>query len=254
MIRLLWVFVLGLCLNSCSTKKEILYLQDADTYQETPVLYANSTLQPNDVLSIKVSAALPDMAEPYNFQSQQQGGGAMGGQMMSLMGYLVSENLTITFPVLGVISVAGKTTAELANDIRELLESGGHLKDPTVDVRLLNAKFTVLGEVNGPGTYGFTEQNITLLQALGYAGDLTINGKRDDIILIRELEGVRRITRIDLTNTEYLNSEFNIIKPNDVIVVNQNYARVKSAGVISNPAFLVSMISLTISTILLLTR
>jgi polysaccharide export outer membrane protein len=252
MIRLLWIFVLGILLNSCASKKDVWYMQDADDYPDTEIKYTNSLIQPNDVLSIQVSAALPEMAEPYNLQMGQ--GGAMNPQMMNLGGYLVSENLTINFPVLGTISVAGKTTMALGEDLRKLLEDGGHLKEPSVNVRLLNAKFTVLGEVNGPGTYVFTEQNINLLQALGYAGDLTINGRRDDIMLIRELEGVRRITRIDLTNTAYLDSEFNYIKPNDVIVVNQNEPRVKSAGFITNPVALIGLFSITLSTIILLTR
>ncbi len=227
-------------------------MQDSESYPDTPITYTNALLQTNDVLRIQVSAIVPEMAVPYNRPVQQ--GGGMNAQMLSLEGYLVSEDLTINFPVLGTLSVAGKTSQELGVVIKNLLEEGGHLKDPTVDVRLVNAKVSVLGIVNNPGTYAFTEQNITLLQALGYAGDLAINGRRDDIMLIREVEGVRRITHIDLTTTAYLDTEFNYIKPNDVIVVNPNEPKIKSAGFISNPAALLGIASILISTAILLTR
>jgi polysaccharide export outer membrane protein len=239
-------------MNSCASKKDILYLQDAYNYPETPINYTNALLQPNDVLRIMVSAAMPEMAVPYNRPMVQ--GGAMNAQMLSLDGYLVSEDLTINFPVLGTIDVGNKTTEQLAAHIKQLLETGNHLKDPVVDVRLVNAKFSVLGEVNNPGTYVFTEPNINIMQALGYAGDLNINGRRNDIIVIRELEGVRRISHIDLTNSAYLDSEFNFIKPNDVIIVNPNEPKVKSSGFIGNPATLLSVISIIISTTILLTR
>ena len=106
----------------------------------------------------------------------------------------------INFPVLGTISTLNLTTQDLAEFIKTELVERGHLTDPNVIVRLLNAKVTILGEVKAPGTYNFTEQNITLMQALGYAGDLTINGKRDDILITREVNGVRQVTHIDLTS------------------------------------------------------
>lgn len=252
MKHLLLMFLMALLVNNCASKKDVLYLQDANNYPETPITYTNALLQTNDVLRIQVSAAVPEMAVPYNRPMVQ--GGGMNIQMLSLDGYLVSEDLTINFPVLGNISVANKTISQLGIDIKQLLEDGNHLNNPVVDVRLVNAKITVLGEVNSPGTYVFTEPNINVLQALGYAGDLNINGRRDDVIVIRELEGVRRISHIDLTNSAYLDSEFNFIKPNDVIIVNPNEPKVKSAGFISNPASLLGVISILISTAILLTR
>ena len=121
-------------------------------------------------------------------------------------------------------------------------------------MRLINAKVTVLGEVNQPGTYNFTEQNITLLQAIGYAGDLTINGQREDIIVMRDEEGIRQITHIDLTTSDWLDSPYNFIKPNDVIVVNPNNPKVKSAGFVGNVGTLISVVSILFSTIVLITR
>lgn len=237
---------------SCASKKEILYLQDVDENANKDILYSNAKIQPNDVLRINISALNPESAIPYNVTPRNSNAGSV--QLLQLDGYLVSENLTINFPILGVLSVENKTTQEFAAYLKDLLESNNHLKNPAVDVRLVNAKVTILGEVNSPGTYNFTEQNITLLQALGYAGDLTINGKREDILVMREEDGVRQITHIDLTTSEWLNGPYNFVKPNDVIVVNPNNPKVKSSGFVGNVGTLISVISIVFSTIVIITN
>lgn len=246
------ILVCFLLISACVSKKEILYLQDADITAANNIVYTNSKIQPNDVLSIDVDALVPQSAIPYNKAGENSGGASIA--LLQLKGYLVSESLTINFPILGVIDVKDQTTQELALYLRELLESEGHLKNPTVNVRLINAKVTILGEVNAPGTFNFTEQNITLLQALGYAGDLTINGKREDILLMREELGVRQITHIDLTSSEWLDGPYYFIKPNDVIVVNQNNPKVKTAGYIPSLSALLGVMTVSLSLILLLTR
>jgi polysaccharide export outer membrane protein len=254
MDKLKWLLIL-LCFAavfSCTSKKEILYLQNADDYVNTDIPYTNAKIQPNDVLRITVGALVPESAIPYN--KVTNGAGAPNVALLQLDGYLVSEDLTINFPILGTLSVAEQTTQEFASYLKNTLETGGHLKSPSVDVRLLNAKVTILGEVNAPGTYSFTEQNITLLQALGYAGDLTINGKREDVLVMRDESGVRQITHIDLTSAEWLNGPYNFIKPNDIIVVNQNNPKVKSAGFVGNVGTLISVVSILFSTIVLISR
>ena len=162
-------------------------------------------------------------------------------EVMKLEGYLVSQNKTINFPVLGELSVASKSTADLEIDIKNRLETGGYLINPSVTVRLLNAKVTILGEVKQPGTFTFTENNISLLQALGLAGDLTINGDREDVILIREADGTRSTTHLNLTESAWLNGPYQNIQPNDVLVVNPNAAKVKTAGYIGNVSVVLAM-------------
>ena len=255
MLKLRSLFIIVCCyfLSSCVSKKEILYLQDVDAYATNQITYTNAEIQPNDALRIDVSALNPGSAIPYNKPSNGEGGGG-GLQLLQLEGYLVSEDLTINFPILGVLSVKAKTTQEFALHLRQLLETGGHLKSPTVDVRLLNAKVTILGEVNDPGTYNFTEQNISLLQAIGYAGDLTINGKRDDILVMRDELGVRQIAHIDLTSANWIESPYYFIKPNDVIVVNPNNPKVKTAGYIPSLPALLGVMTVSISLLILLTN
>ena len=123
-----------------------------------------------------------------------------------------------------------------------------------MSVRLLNAKVTILGEVNRPGTYNFTEQFISIPQALGYAGDLTIQGKRTDIILVREQEGTRTSSRIDLTTTNWMNNPEYRVMPNDVIVVNPNITKVKSSGFVGNASVVMSIVTTLLSITVLLTR
>ncbi|NRD23224.1 polysaccharide biosynthesis/export family protein [Winogradskyella litoriviva] len=246
-----YVLCCVLLLSSCTSKKEILYLQDANQYSNQEIVYANSKIQTNDVLRINVSALIPDSAIPYNKVTSGVGNSV---ELMQLDGYLVSEDLTINFPILGVLSTANMTTQEFAIYLKSLLIESGHLKNPTVDVRLVNAKVTVLGEVNQPGTFSFTEQNVTLLQALGYAGDLTINGKREDITIIRYENGVQQIAHIDLTSADWLNGPFNFVKPNDTIIVDPNNPKVKSAGFVGNVGTLISVVSILFSTIVLITK
>jgi polysaccharide export outer membrane protein len=172
-------------------------------------------------------------------------------QNVQNQGYLVSKDLEIKLPILGNVSVANKTLNELEIAIENLLISGEHLNDPTVMISLLNAKFTTLGEM-GTGTHYFSENNLTILQAIGMAGDLNINGLRDDIILIREIDGQRTVAHLDLTAATLFDSPYYFIKPNDLIYVKPNDVRVRSAGFITGPTALIGFGTLILTTILLL--
>ena len=247
------VFIIIGLLQSCASKKQMLYLQDVDTVNSQEVTYNNHTLQVDDILKISVGALVPEAAIPYN---NVTGASVVANSIdvMKLDGYLVSQNSTINFPILGELSVKDKTTKDLESEIKKLLVDGGYLINPNVTVRLLNAKFTILGEVQNPGTYSFTENNISLLQALGLAGDLTINGSREDIMVLRYVDGVQTTQRIDLTSSSFLKGPYQMIKPNDVIVVNPNSARISSAGYIGSIPILLGVITSSLTIILLFTR
>lgn len=246
--------LIGCFLSSCSTNKDILYFQDAQIYKETEVAYRTNTLQPNDIIQVNISASLPETAIPYN-RIQGTNINLNNTEAMNLRGYLVSPEGYITLPILGKIEVWGQTTTQLEQTLLNMLKTGDHLVDPSVNVRLVNGKVTVLGEVRNPGTFVFLEQNLTVTQALGLAGDLTINGKRNDILLIREEDSKRRITHIDLTTAAWMvDPEFSKIKPNDVLVVQPNKAKVKTAGYIGNVSTLIAVTSTILSITILLTR
>ena len=242
-----------LLLQSCVSKKEMLYLQDLPSYNNTEVTYNNHTLQVDDILKISVGALMPEAALPYN---NVTAGSVVANNIdvMKIDGYLVSQNHTINFPVLGELSVKDKTTQDLENDIKKLLFDGGYLINPSVNVRLLNAKVTILGEVNNPGTFSFTENNISFLQALGLAGDLTINGSREDLVVLRRLDGLQTTERINLTSSSWLSGPYQMVKPNDVIIVNPNSAKLKTAGYVGNVSTILGITSLLLSSIILLTR
>jgi polysaccharide export outer membrane protein len=253
-IKFTFLTLLALILfQSCVSKKEMLYLQDLESFNNSEVTYNNHTLQVDDILKITVSALMPEAAIPYN---NITAGSVVANNIdvMRLDGYLVSQNSTINFPVLGELSVKEKTTQDLENDIKKLLIDGGYLINPNVTVRLLNAKVTILGEVKMPGTFSFTENNISLLQALGLAGDLTINGSREDVVVLRRVDGVQATTRINLTSADFLSGPYQMVKPNDVIVVNPNSAKVKTAGYVGNVSTILGITSLLLSSIILLTR
>lgn len=249
----IFLLLLIMALQSCASKKNVLYFQDAQSYGNTDIKYGEAEVQPNDILKITVSALVSESALPYNIQLPSENPN-LNVELLKLQGYLVSTDGTISFPVLGRLQVANKTPRDIEKELEGILEKGGHLVEPMVSVRLLNAKVTILGEVKAPGTYNFTEQNITLPQALGYAGDLTINGERNNIMLIREELGTRRIIHVDLTDTAWFNSPQYYIKPNDVIVVSPNDAKVKSAGFIGNAGTVLTIASLILTSVVLITR
>jgi polysaccharide biosynthesis/export protein len=252
--KTIYLPVLVFLLNqSCVSKKEMLYLQDIESFNNTKVTYNNHTIQVDDILKISVGALMPEAALPYN---NVTAGNMVANNIdvMKLDGYLVSQNSTINFPVLGELSVKEKTTKDLENDIKKLLVDGGYLTNPNVTVRLLNAKVTILGEVKMPGTFSFTENNISLLQALGLAGDLTINGSREDVVVLRRVDGLQTTAHINLTSANFLSGPYQMVKPNDVIVVNPNSAKLKTAGYVGNISAILGITSIILTSILLFTR
>jgi polysaccharide export outer membrane protein len=237
-------------LTSCVTKKEMHYLNASPPSSSLIFKWSDLYIQPNDIISVKVTTEAPELAAAYNIVTAQQV--MMQGNQMQLQGYLVSNDGSINIPVLGIQKLAGLTLEQAENQIQKALVSQGFLKNPVVVCRLLNAKFTVLGEVRSPGTYIYYENNLTLLQALGLAGDLTINGVRKKVTIIRTENGVQTYGSVDLTKSDWFTSPYYFVKPNDVIIIDPNSARVKSAGVIGNAGSVISIISVLLSSFLII--
>jgi polysaccharide export outer membrane protein len=252
MRKSIFIIVSFLMMSSCTSKRNITYLNGVDKYLNTNIITHKIpyTIQPDDVLRIEIRSIVPEAAIVYNRISNHTNT-STNLNLLQLEGYPVSSDYTINFPVLGTLDVKGPTL-ELEKKITKLLLDGGHLVSPTVSVRLLNSKFTVLGEVNQAGTYTFIDRNLTLLQALGYAGDLTISGKRKNITLIREINGIRSVKKLDITSKDILDNSDYYIMNNDVIIVNPNYNRIKSAGFIGSPQSIASISSLLLSITLLI--
>jgi polysaccharide export outer membrane protein len=236
-------------LQSCTTKKNMLYLQDLDTYSNSTLNYAATKIQPNDILKINISDLNPLVSAPFNISDGLEN--LQSVEMMQLSGYLVTPQGNVTLPILNEIKVGSLTPAEAELKIKERLISEGYLVNPTVVVRVLNNKFTILGEVNSPGVKTFTEQSISLLDAIGLAGDLTYSAIRKDIKLIRELDGKRLVYHIDLRTASWMSDPNFRIRQNDVIVVTPNKLKVNSGGLIKDPLQLLAIIASILSLYLL---
>ena len=246
----------AIILSSCATKSQLVYLKDSDkqnTYSKVDFSALKNTIEVGDILKIDIQTIVPEAAIPYN-KITTNNISSQNFDVLKLEGYLVDDSKMINYPVLGKIGIDGLNENDLESKITQLLLEGNHLTNPTVKVRRVNSKFTVLGEVAKPGTYSYYDQHLNLFQALGYAGDLTIDGKRKDVKLIREENGTREVYTIELTKAELLNSSTYFIKNNDVIIVNPSFSKVKSAGFIGSPASVASIASLLLSITLLITN
>lgn len=242
-------------MQSCASKRDLLYLGDNAIDKISDEKIKNQSIEVNDILSIKIYSLDPESSKIYNIDLLESStGGGVGLELAKLKGYLVSDVAAIVMPVLGTVEVGNKTTAELEAYLRYRLINEGHLKDPTVVVRILNSKVTVLGEVRTPGTFTFSEKNLTIFQALGLAGDLTINGERRDVVVVRQDRDSKKIYHIDLTSKNWMSTELYYIKQNDVIIVNPNTAKIKSSGIIGNPSTLVSIVSFLLTGFLLIKK
>jgi polysaccharide export outer membrane protein len=242
------VIVLLISMGSCVAKKEILYLQDVEGKNALEaIVKVEPKIQQNDILSINVSALDAEAALPFNLFE--------AGNTTSVpkpITYLVNSDGDINFPVLGKIKVEGYTTKEITDQLTESLAI--YIKNPIVNIRLTNFKITVLGEVKSPGTYPVPNERISILEAIGLAGDLTIQGKRKTVTLIREQEGKRTFVDIDLTNREILNSPYFYLAQNDVLIVEPNKSKINSSAVGANTGIILSTISFLISILAIVTR
>ena len=161
--------------------------------------------------------------------------------------YLVDLNGFIEFPVLGNIKLGGLTRSQATQLLKTKLTD--YIKDPIVNIRLANFTVTVLGEVNNPGTFTVEDERISLIEAIGLAGDLTIYGKRENVFLIREDNGVKRFTKFDLTSIKVVNSPNYYLTQNDVIYIEPNKAKIRSSSYNQNNVIIISAVA-TLATII----
>lgn len=221
---LLAVMAIATC---CATTRDITYFQDIDEIDLKPLSTEyEAVIKKDDRLSIVVSGPDKMVVAPYNL-TLTDGTSSSVDPERSTLAYLVDPNGDIDFPILGTIHVEGMTRNQLVEYLT--VRIGRDVKDPIVYVSFRNYKITVLGEVHNPGTYYFDSEKISILQALGCAGDLLLTARREGILLIREEEGIQRHYPIDLRSAELLQSPNFYLKQNDVIVVPPSASRVASA-------------------------
>ena len=250
----LLVFLIGfLVLTSCSTRKEIVYFQG---YEKLENMKSEMKFEPvfevNDILHIKVSSLNEDVVAPFQMSTggQRQGGGMQ--QNPALMGYMVGIDGGFQFPVLGKVPAAGLSRSELEAYLTEEIKT--YVTDPVVAVRLLNFRVIVLGESGGQTVVPVENERISVPELMATVGGISYDGLRDNIVVIREVDGVKSIVRLDMTSADVFSNPFYYLKQNDIVYVEPTLRKVKSAGWVTSPMGLVSIGTTIFSLIILFTR
>jgi polysaccharide biosynthesis/export protein len=216
-------------LASCSEPRKLAYFEGAP---ETGIKSQQPTVEPviqkNDIISINVSSLNPEASSIFNAPNLTSANMQAGGNFSTVGGYLVNFEGKIQFPVLGPVHVEGLTKAQLSTYLAQQLTEKKLLVDPIITIRHLNFKVSVLGEVGHPGVFPIASEKVTILEALGLAGDITIYGKKDNVMLIRENEkGEKTVMRLDMNAPDVLGSPYYYLKSNDVVYVEPLKDRVK---------------------------
>lgn len=241
--------------NSCTSPKKLIYFQGSIPNSEANKNY-NPLLKPDDLLSITIVAQDQEAIKPFNLPAYTLYGNNIGGYAQGAPtppGYLIDADGNIDFPIIGKLKVSGLTRTAAVDLIKENLKP--YLVNPTVLIRILNYKVTVLGEVKNPGTFTIPNERVTLLEAIGIAGDLQITGRRKNVLVIRENDGKKTEYKVDLTSKDLFNSPVYYLTQNDVVYVEPNRARINSSVI--NPAnagIVISAVSLIISVIVLISK
>ncbi len=225
------VLVLILC-ESCNSSKKITYFENVgDSTFKSLLGTIEAPLQNNDILTINISSLNAEASAIFNPTSNSVNKVASSsGNDVVAGGYLINSDGTIQLPIIGNVIAAGLTKKQLKESITKIILSKKLLIDPIVDIRYLNFEVTVIGEVAKPTVITVPNEKISLIKALGLAGDLTIYGKRENVLLIRE-EGGKKITRyLDLNSSDFFNSPYYYLQPNDVVYVEPNKSKVASAS------------------------
>ena len=242
------LMVAALWLTSCSAPKNIAYIKNSDwtDLSKSAYLY-DAHIMPKDVLTITVNTVNPEASAPFNLtMSSSSSNSSSGG---SLLTYLVDNNGTIEFPVLGQLKVVGLTKSECEKMIHDKIKPYLNVNEhPVVTVRMTNYKITVLGEVNSPGMFTVTNEKINIFEALAQAGDLTIYGVRDNVKLIREdANGKKEVHTIVLNDVNLVSSPYYYLQQNDILYVEPNSVKAKNSTVGQTTTLWFSATSILIS-------
>lgn len=244
-------FALLLC--SCNAQQNVLYLQNIDNSAESNIPHNTIIrIKPLDQITVVVNSKNPELAIQFNSSSNYN---ALTGSVVSngvgsehsIQVLTVDNEGYINMPIIGRVECAGLTREELAHKIEELIREGGYIQDPNVNVRFATLTLSVVGEVNRPGRYDIIKDKLTIFEALALAGDMTIYGKRDDVLVVREIEGKSIVTTLDLRSPEVFNSPCYYLEQNDVIIVNPNKYKAATSEINQNRSFWISLASTAIS-------
>ncbi|MBQ5737693.1 MAG: polysaccharide biosynthesis/export family protein [Alistipes sp.] len=248
----LFLLAATLLLGACNAQHRVLYLQDIESGSEIalPDNY-QLRIKPLDQLTIVVNSKDPLLARPFNsstsYNSISASGNISSANENSLQIITVDTEGNIKLPIIGTVNCAGLTRMELATLIEEKIKASNYIPDPLVNVRFASTSISIIGEVNKPGRYDIKRDEINILEALALAGDLTIFGSREDVAVIREINGKNVVTKLDLRSSEIFHSPCYHLEQNDIIVVSPNKYKAATSEINQNRSFWISLASTGIS-------
>jgi polysaccharide export outer membrane protein len=243
------VACVSLLFASCTSSKKVAYLQTLTDELPPAAAGYEARIMPKDLLTITVVCSDPIAAQPFNLVVPNSESSVARGTTYSqpvLQNYLVNNNGEIDFPVVGVLKIGGMSTQEVTNMIVDKLSP--YLKErPIVTIRLINYRVSVIGEVTRPGTFTINNEQVSLFEALAMAGDMTIYGRRDNVRIIRNENGVERIITLNANDKNIIFSPDFYLKQNDVVYVEPNRAKRQSADIGTSTNLIISITSILIS-------
>jgi polysaccharide export outer membrane protein len=254
-IKFITLFLTYALFTSCGNKKKLVYFQNDIDNNSSSIIFSPK-FQVDDIISVLVTDIDPELVKPFNLPTSTSVSNLGGGYSQGLPappGYLISSDSTIDFPIIGKVKMAGLNRKEAIDILKGKLKP--YLKNPGVQIRILNFKITVLGEVKNPGTFTIPNERITLPEAIGLAGDLLISGIRKNILVIRTSDGTRKEFRIDMTSNKVFSSPVFYLNQNDVIYVQPNRAKLNSANInATNVSLAISVISILLTVFVFLKK
>jgi len=226
-----YIAILMVMSGSCISTKNIGYFNNAREAEYASISGLETAIQPNDILSISISSLNPEASAVFNTTNGQSNNiNTSNGNATQPSGYLVNAEGFIQLPILGNIHSAGLTKKELKEKITNTIVEKKLLVDPIVSIRHLNFEVTIIGEVGRPMVIPVPNEKISLMTALGQAGDITVYGKKDNVLVIRENNGKKLVKRINLNTADFLNSSYYYLKPNDIVYVEPNKNKLASVS------------------------
>ena len=252
--KIVILLVLISVLSSCVSKKDITYFQYDEIVQANVSNSYKTIFKPDDLLQITISAVDFEAVKPFNLPAvnfSSTSDRALGTPLQQ--SYLIDNEGFIDFPVIGKIKIGGLTRGESISMLKNKLDPD-YVKNPTINIRIANYTVTVLGDVRNPGTYTIPNERITLLEALGLAGDLNITGKRNTVKVFREIDGKKIKFDVDLRSNKIFTSPVYYLQQNDLVYVDQNKSSSQDAAFNRNTGLFVSIGSIIVSLIAVLTR
>lgn len=243
------IFFSFIFLSSCASREKIVYLQNIEQKDSYPAARNEVKLQPDDLINIIIAAESPEVTVPFNLP-QIQGNYDVNDKQSAIKTYLINNEGYIEYPVIGKIKLGGLYRSEAVALLRQKISE--YIKNPIINLRILNYKVSVLGEVVKPGSYTIQGERITVLEALSMAGDMTIYGRRNNVLVIHEEDGKKTYQRFDLTKIDMLDLKNYYLSQNDVVYVEQNKTRINTSAVGQNTTVLLSGLTVILSLILVL--